>query len=199
MEMLASFSLGGITPFHQADAEGRLKVHRFRSVWSAEGRHECRSIEELHLERSWSGAGAFSERFGQLGTMPVRTWFPFVAVEDTVPGVVWGAQHAWAGSWQMEIFRQHDDVCLSGGLADREVPELVLQDDGHLVGILRQQVVGARDSGRVGLEGQRARTAITDIGARRNPAPPSESSPPTDPSSSPPPRRARWPAAAPRS
>ena len=120
LEMLASFSLGGITPFHEADAKGRLKVHRFRSAWSAEGRHECRTIEELHLERSWSGAGAFSERFGQLGTMPVRRWFPFVAVEDTVPGVIWGAQLAWAGSWQMEIFRQHDDVCLSGGLADRE-------------------------------------------------------------------------------
>ena len=120
LEMLASFSLGGITPFHHADAPGRLKVHRFRSVWSAEGRHECRSIEELHLERSWSGASAFSERFGQLGTMPVRRWFPFVAVEDTVPGVIWGAQLAWAGSWQMEVFRQHDDVCLSGGLADRE-------------------------------------------------------------------------------
>ncbi|MES2438025.1 MAG: glycoside hydrolase family 36 protein [Verrucomicrobiota bacterium] len=120
LEMLASFSLGGITPFHEADAPDRLKVHRFRSGWSAEGRHECRSIAELHLERSWSGAGGFSERFGQLGTMPVRRWFPFVAVEDTVPGVTWGARLAWAGSWQMEIFRQHDDVCLSGGLADRE-------------------------------------------------------------------------------
>jgi alpha-galactosidase len=120
LEMLASFSLAGISPFHAADAPGRLKVHRFRSVWSAEGRHECRSIEELHLERSWSGAGGFSERFGQLGTMPVRRWFPFVAVEDTTPGVIWGAQLAWAGSWQMEIFRQHDDLAISGGLADRE-------------------------------------------------------------------------------
>jgi alpha-galactosidase len=120
LEMLASFSLGGITPFHAADAPNRLRVHRFRSVWSAEGRHECRSIEDLHLERSWSGAGAFSERFGQLGTMPVRKWFPFVAVEDTHAQVLWGAQLAWAGSWQMEIYRQHDDVCISGGLADRE-------------------------------------------------------------------------------
>jgi alpha-galactosidase len=120
LEMLGSFSLGGITPFHEADAPGRLRVHRFRSVWSAEGRLETRSIEELHLERSWSGAGAFSERFGQIGSMPVRRWFPFVAVEDMEAGVVWGAQLAWAGSWQMEIFRQHDDVCLSGGLADRE-------------------------------------------------------------------------------
>ncbi|MBW8780462.1 MAG: alpha-galactosidase [Verrucomicrobia bacterium] len=120
LEMLSSFSLGGLTPFDAADAEGRLRAHRFRSAWSAEGRLESRSIEELHLERSWSGAGAFSERFGQLGSMPVRRWFPFVAVEDTVAGVVWGAQLAWAGSWQMEIYRQHDDVCISGGLADRE-------------------------------------------------------------------------------
>jgi alpha-galactosidase len=120
VEMLSSFSLGRITPFHEADAPGRLRAHRFRSVWSAEGRLETRSLEELHLERSWSGAGAFSERFGQVGSMPVRRWFPFVAVEDTAAGVVWGAQLAWAGSWQMEIFRQHDDVCLSGGLADRE-------------------------------------------------------------------------------
>jgi alpha-galactosidase len=120
LEMLSSFSLGGITPFDAADAPGRLRVHRFRSVWSAEGRLETRSIEQLHLERSWSGAGAFSERFGQIGTMPVRRWFPFLAVEDIAAGVVWGAQLGWAGSWQMEIFRQHDDVCISGGLADRE-------------------------------------------------------------------------------
>jgi alpha-galactosidase len=120
LEMLSSFSLGGITPFDAADAPNRLRVHRFRSVWSAEGRLETQSIEALHLERSWSGAGAFSERFGQVGTMPVRKWFPFVAVEDTQAGVCWGAQLAWAGSWQMEIYRRHDDVCLSGGLADRE-------------------------------------------------------------------------------
>jgi alpha-galactosidase len=120
LEMFSSFSLGGITPFHDADAPGRLRVHRFRSAWSAEARLETRTIEELHLERSWSGAGAISERFGQIGSMPVRRWFPFVALEDTVAGVVWGAQLQWAGSWQMEIFRQHDDVCLSGGIADRE-------------------------------------------------------------------------------
>lgn len=120
LEMLSSFSFGGITPFHAADAAGRLRVHRFRSGWSAEGRLETRSIEQLHLERSWSGAGAFCERFGQLGTMPVRGWFPFAAIEDIEAGVIWGAQLAWAGSWQMEVFRQHDDVCLSGGLADRE-------------------------------------------------------------------------------
>lgn len=120
LEMLSSFALGGITPFDTSDAPGRLRVHRFRSAWSAEGRLETRTIEELHLERSWSGAGLFSERFGQVGTMPVRGWFPFLAVEDTVAEIAWGAQLAWAGSWQMEVSRQNDDVAISGGLADRE-------------------------------------------------------------------------------
>jgi alpha-galactosidase len=120
LEMLTSFSVGGITPFDVADAAGTLLVHRFRSVWSAEGRLETRSVEELHLERSWAGAAGLSERFGQLGSMPVRGFFPFIAASDVAAGVTWGAQLAWPGSWQMEAFRQHDDLCLSGGLADRE-------------------------------------------------------------------------------
>jgi len=120
IEMLTSFSLGGITPFDGADASERLKVHRFRSVWSAEGRLDSQSIEQLHMEPSWHSGTAYSERFGQLGTMPVRGWFPFLAAEDTVAGVLWGAQIAWPGSWQMEVYRKEDLICLSGGLADRE-------------------------------------------------------------------------------
>src|SRR4051812_28234135 len=37
LELLSSFSLGGITPFAIDDAPGQLSVHRFRSCWSAEG------------------------------------------------------------------------------------------------------------------------------------------------------------------
>lgn len=120
LEMLSSFSLGGITPFDAADAPNRLRVHRFRSGWCAEGRLISQTIEQLHLERSWHGSAVYSERFGQVGSMPARGWFPFLAIEDTVAGVVWAAQLAWAGSWQMEIYRQFDEVCISGGLADRE-------------------------------------------------------------------------------
>jgi alpha-galactosidase len=121
LELLTSFSFGGITPFDVADGGGRLRVHRFRSGWSAEGRLESVGLAELQLERSWGGGALFSERFGQVGSMPVRGWFPFVALEDTEAHVVWGAQIAWAGSWQLEVARQHDDVTLSGGLADREL------------------------------------------------------------------------------
>ncbi len=121
LEMLSSFSLGGITPFASDDAPNRLHFHRFRSFWSAEGRHISQPIEELHLERSWSGHGVRAERFGQVGSMPVHGYHPFAAIEDRGVGVFWGATLAWSGSWQMELYRRDDQLSLSGGLADREL------------------------------------------------------------------------------
>jgi len=120
LEYLTSFVLSGITPFADDDAPGRLRVHRFRSWWSNEGRNSNESLESMHLERSWVGFNLVTERFGQVGTMPVRKFFPFVAVEDTETGVIWGAQLEWAGSWQMEVTRRGDNVSISGGLADYE-------------------------------------------------------------------------------
>ena len=120
LEMLSSFSLGGLTPFATDDAPGRLHVHRLRSAWSAEGRHVEQSLEDLQLERSWSGYGIACERFGQLGSMPVNGWFPLVAVEDRAAGVTWGARLATPGSWQMELFRRQDQLAIAGGQADRE-------------------------------------------------------------------------------
>jgi alpha-galactosidase len=120
LEMLASFSLGGITPFATDDAPARLYLHRFRSAWSAEGRHEVRLAEDAGLEPSWAHHGVRAERFGQIGSMPVRGFFPWAGVEDRSAGVWWGAQLAIPGSWQMEFYRRDDYLCLSGGLADRE-------------------------------------------------------------------------------
>lgn len=120
LEMLSSFSLSGITPFHHTFAPGRLRLHRFRSGWSAEGRHVIDEIEHLQLERSWTGYTTACERFGQVGSMPVRRWFPTALLEDRDAGVVWGAALAWAGSWQIEVYRRGDFIELSGGLADRE-------------------------------------------------------------------------------
>jgi alpha-galactosidase len=120
LEMLSSFSLGGMTPYAPDDAPNRLLVHRYRSTWSAEGRLDTQGIEDLQLERSWIGHGIACERFGQVGSMPVRGFFPFVALEDREAGVLWGAQLATPGSWQMEVFRKDDFVALSGGQADRE-------------------------------------------------------------------------------
>ncbi|MEP7289104.1 MAG: alpha-galactosidase [Chloroflexota bacterium] len=120
LELLASFGLSELTPFAADDAPDRLHLHRFRSAWSAEARHVCQPIEDLCLERSWLGVGVRAERFGQVGSMPVRGYFPFVAVEDRAEGVFWGAQLAWAGSWQMEVYRRDDQLSISGGLADHE-------------------------------------------------------------------------------
>ncbi|NLF52236.1 MAG: alpha-galactosidase [Leptolinea sp.] len=120
LELLTSFSISGLTPFAPDDAPDRLFLHRFRSAWSAEGRHVCESIEDLNLERSWSGHGVRSERYGQVGSMPVRGYFPFIGVEDRKESVFWGAQLVWAGSWQMEAYRCDDQLSFSGGLADYE-------------------------------------------------------------------------------
>ncbi|WP_309400126.1 glycoside hydrolase family 36 protein [Cerasicoccus maritimus] len=120
LEHLSSFVLSGLTPFAPDDAAGRLRLHRFQSWWSNEGKHEDTLLEDLHLVRNWQGNILTNERFGQVGTQPVRKYFPFVALEDTEAGVLWGAQLAWAGSWQMEVTRRADAVSLSGGLADYE-------------------------------------------------------------------------------
>ncbi len=117
VEMLSSFSLAGISPFAADDAPGRLRLHRFRSAWSNEARHVAEDFEDLHLERNWGG-GVNTLGFGQTGSLPVRGFHPFVAVEDKVARVFWGAHLAWHGSWQIEVYRRDDAVCLSGGLAD---------------------------------------------------------------------------------
>jgi alpha-galactosidase len=120
LELLASFSLGGLSPFQSDQGTEKYCVHRFSSTWSAEGRHICQPIEQLGLEKSWSGHGVRSLRFGQVGSQPVKGWFPFVGFEDLEHKVLWGAQIAHPGSWQLEVFRQSDLFNISGGLADRE-------------------------------------------------------------------------------
>ena len=118
LDMLSSFCLGGITTFIAGDAPNSLVVHRLRSKWSNEARLDSVPVEDLQLEPTWSLYGAASERFGQVGSLPVRKFFPFVAVEDTVNHVLWGAQLACPSSWQMEIYRRDDGLSISGGLPD---------------------------------------------------------------------------------
>jgi alpha-galactosidase len=120
VELLASFCLDDLTPYAIDDAPERLWLHRFRSDWSAEGRLESRLVEELHLERSWLGTSPRNLRWGPVGSLPTRSFFPTAVVEDRTAGVCWGAQIAWHGSWQFELYRLGDSLALSGGLADFE-------------------------------------------------------------------------------
>ena len=111
LELLTSFALEGV----QGD-----RIHRMASFWSAEGRLISQSLTELNMEPSWSRFGVRIEKFGQVGSMPVRKWFPFLAVENTATGEFLGVQLYCASSWQMELLRQAEPLTVCGGLADRE-------------------------------------------------------------------------------
>lgn len=120
MEMISSFELSKLSPFLEGDGHDSLLVHRLRSKWSHEGRLHTETVEDLQLEPSWSTWSVSCERYGQTGSMPVKKFFPFIAIEDTKNEVLWGVQLAHEASWQMEIYRQDDGLHISGGLADRE-------------------------------------------------------------------------------
>lgn len=121
LEMLSSFTLGEISPFTPDHSPERLFIHRMRSSWSAEGRLCRESAEQLHLEPSWAYGNPVISRWGQVGSIPVRDYAPFVGAEDAGVGVIWAAQLAVDHSWQMEMGRRDDGFTLSGGEGDREM------------------------------------------------------------------------------
>ncbi len=118
LQLLGSFCLAGIGGPALHDPPGRFLVHRIRTGWSSEARLVSETFEDLHMERAWTDHAVNVERFGQVGSMPVRGFAPCAGIEDTVAGLTWAAQLAWAGSWQMELFGKGGKVSLSGGLAD---------------------------------------------------------------------------------
>lgn len=112
MEMLASFAVKGV----KAD-----RIHRLQSFWSAEGKLRTETLEELHLEPSWNRCSMRIEKFGNVGSMPVRKYFPFLALEDSESGHFLGIQLYCASSWQMELLCKEDEtLSVTGGLADRD-------------------------------------------------------------------------------
>ena len=119
--LLSSFSLEQISPYLPGDGAGDLMVHRLQSRWSQEGRLLSQSVEELQLEPSWGLGAVRCERFGQVGSMPVNHYFPFLALEDTKNHVYSGERSlGHPASWQMEIYRMDENLAISGGLADRD-------------------------------------------------------------------------------
>ena len=120
LDLLSSLNFGGVTPFSDGDAHGELLLHRAGSAWSAEGRLITQTVEEAMLERSWTGHALRVVKFGQAGSMPVRGWFPFAALEDTANGVTWAMQLACPSSWQMEIRRKDDRLNMMASLPDED-------------------------------------------------------------------------------
>lgn len=162
LEMLSSFSIGNITPYVEGEAVNSIDAYAIRSFWSAEGRLVSYPVEELGLEPSWAGYGVRNLKIGQIGSMPVRKYFPFAALEDKKNKVIWAAQIACASSWQMELYRQDDAISMSGGLADfdyghwaktllpgeeMETPEaIVTVGCGSIDGVCQRLVTGQEKS-----------------------------------------------------
>lgn len=109
LDMLASFCIENV------DAN---IIHRSTSFWSAEGKLLSQNLCELNMERSWSGHGTRVEKFGQIGSMPVRKFFPFVALENSETNEFLAVQLYCPSSWQIELFRNREPLTLCGGLAD---------------------------------------------------------------------------------
>lgn len=121
LEMIDTFSVSGIA----GD-----KVHRFLSYWSAEGRHRVEGIAELNMEHSWGHMAYRVEKFGNVGSMPIRKYFPFVAIEDSKTGRFTAFMLYAPSSWQIEIITRHDDlITVNGGIADR--------DFGHFTSLVK--------------------------------------------------------------
>lgn len=111
LELLSSFAIKGIKA---------NRIHRATSFWSAEGKLLSQDLTELNMESSWAKHGIRIEKFGQLGSMPVRKWFPFLVLENTVTSEFIGVQLYCGSSWQIEVMQKEDTVYIQGGIADRD-------------------------------------------------------------------------------
>ncbi len=120
LKLLTSFALDNLSPLQKDDAPYKLHFHRFRGGWSLEGKHVEESLEDLNLESSWTRAFPESERYGGIGSHPVKRWFPFGCLEDREHQVFWAAQIGLDSSWQMELSKDGDCYSMSGGIADSE-------------------------------------------------------------------------------
>ena len=121
LEMMTSFLFADV----KAD-----RIHRIQSFWSAEGRVRSDDLCDLNMEHSWNNMAYRVEKFGNVGSMPVRKYFPFVALEDSKTHSFFAVQLYSPASWQIEaVVRAGDAVTLSGGIADR--------DFGHWTKVLK--------------------------------------------------------------
>lgn len=112
MEMMTSFMIKDI----EAD-----ELIRLTSFWSAEGRVKVDKITDLNLEPAWNKMAFRVEKFGTIGTMPVRRYFPFAALRNSKTGQVTAVSLYAPAAWQIEVTARHDDtLTMSGGIADRD-------------------------------------------------------------------------------
>ena len=117
LEMLSSVTIDGLSPYCTDDCSKDITVHMFRSGWATEGKHICRSLPELNMEKAW-GNNFSSVKIGSQGSRPTNEFFPYAAVEDITRDVLWGIQLAHNATWQIELSRYGKNLSISGGLGD---------------------------------------------------------------------------------
>ena len=111
VELLSSFAIEGI----KAD-----KIHRATSFWAAEGKLLSQKLTDLNMETSWAKHGIRIEKFGQIGSMPVKKWFPFLVLENSETSEFLGVQLYIGSSWQIEIINKTGELYIQGGIADND-------------------------------------------------------------------------------
>ncbi len=119
LEMLSSFSLSGITSVKGGCKNTMgLTLSRLTSAWSRECRLKSEKFSSLGFDMSWARYGVKVEKFGQVGSMPNRGYYPFAAVGDGKYCL--GVQIEAPYSWQIELYEEKETCALSGGLGDYE-------------------------------------------------------------------------------
>lgn len=114
LQMLSSFSVSGVHRLW-GNAED-IGLIRMTSAWSRECRLKRDSFSDLGLDGSWAGQyGVKCERWGEVGSMPNRGYYPFAAIEGEY---CMGASIEAPYSWQAEAYAEGELYALSGGLGD---------------------------------------------------------------------------------
>ena len=72
LEMASSFNICAFPAVGKGLRQKDLVLHRLKSKWSMEGKLESRGFLDMEMEPAWLRIGATSERFGEVGSMPVR-------------------------------------------------------------------------------------------------------------------------------
>ncbi len=120
LQMLSSFSVSGVQALW-GNAED-ISLIRMTSAWSRECRLKRDSFSDLGLDGSWAGQyGVKCERWGEVGSMPNRGYYPLAAIEGEY---CLGATIEAPYSWQAEMYAEGDLYSLSGGLGDFEFAHL---------------------------------------------------------------------------
>ena len=118
VEALPSFGFSRLSPFERTDDPKDIIIHKMRSAWSAEGKMFSLSASDYLFESSWSGLGVKCDKIGQVGTMPAKSWLPFIGIEDKKHGVCWAVTLEAPESWQIETVFRNNGISVGGGRGD---------------------------------------------------------------------------------